>query len=63
MSNRELAIDIINTLSDEQIQAFLTLFASENTLARNEADNIAQDKSRKHYDSFSEIEKVIFADE
>lgn len=63
MSNRELAIDIVKTLSDEQIKAFLTLFASENIQAMIESDSIAHDETRRHYDSFDEIEKVIFADE
>lgn len=33
MSNREIAMNIVNTLTDEQIEAFITLFASENAQA------------------------------
>lgn len=63
MSNREIALDIINTLSEEQLQAFITLFASDNVKARMETEKIANEKSRKHYDSFEDVTKVIFANE
>lgn len=63
MSNRELAINIVNTLSEEKLQAFLTLFADENTLARMETETIANDNSRKHYSSFDEIAEEVLKDE
>ena len=63
MSNREIALSIIKTLSDEQIEAFITLFASENAQAIVEAEKIANDPNRKHYNSFNEIKKEIFANE
>ena len=63
MSNREIAINIVNTLTDEQIDAFITLFASEDARAIIEAEQIANDPNRKHYNSFCEISKEIFANE
>lgn len=30
MSTREIAMEIVNALSEEQLQAFVTLFGSEN---------------------------------
>lgn len=63
MSNREIASSILDNLTDEQITAFITLFADENVQAMIEADRIANDPNRKHFGSFSEIEKEIFKDE
>jgi len=63
MSNKELALSIVNGLSDEQIEAFITLFASENAKAVIEANKIANDPNRKHYSSFDEITEEIFANE
>ena len=63
MSNREIAGSILDSLSDEQINAFITLFADENVQAMIEADRIANDPDRRHFDSFSEMEKEIFRDE
>ena len=34
MSTREIAMDIVNALSEEQLQAFVTLFGSENLQAK-----------------------------
>ena len=63
MSTREMAIDIVNALSEEQLQAFVTLFGSENIQAIMEANKIADDDSRPRYNSFEDVEKVIFADD
>ena len=63
MSTRELAIGVINELSEDKIQAFLTLFADENMLARLETELMANDPSRKRYDSFEEILAEIDDDE
>lgn len=63
MSNKEIAIDIINTLTEDQLTAFITLFAPENIQAKIETEQIANDKSRKHYSSFSEIAKEILSNE
>lgn len=63
MSTREIALDIVNALSEEQLQAFITLFGSENLKAILESNKIANDDSRQRYNSFAEIEKVIFDNE
>lgn len=63
MSSREIAASILDTLSDTQINAFITLFAPESMQAIIEADKIANDPNRRHYDKFSDIEKEIFDDE
>lgn len=63
MSTREIAMDIVNALSEEQLQAFITLFGSENLKAILESNKIANDDSRQRYNSFAEIEKVIFDNE
>ena len=63
MSSREIAVSILNALSDTQINAFITLFAPESVQAMIEADQIANDPNRRHYNNFSDIEKEIFDDE
>lgn len=63
MSSKEIAFSILDSLSDEQIKAFIPLFASDNVKARYEAKQIAADGDRRHYSSFSEIEKEIFSDD
>ncbi len=59
MSIKEYAIDVINSLPDEKIVAFLTLVADENTLARMESEIIKNDPSRKLYNSFEEVLETI----
>ena len=55
MSTREYAMSILNTLSDEKIAAFITLFSDDNTRARIEAEEIASSSEPKLYDSFREF--------
>ena len=57
MSTKEYAIDILNSLSEEKLKAFITLFADENTLARIESDMLANDPNAKRYSSFKEFMK------
>jgi len=59
MSTRDYAIDVINTLSEEKLKAFLVLFADENTLAKMESEIIVNDPNRKRYNSFKEIVEEI----
>lgn len=63
MSNKEIAINILNGMSNEQINAFIALFASDNIKAMIETEQIATDPNRKHYNSFDEIAKEILKDE
>ncbi len=55
MSKRELAISVIKSLSQEKLEAFLTLFADENMIARLEGDMLANDPDAKRYNSFQEF--------
>lgn len=55
MSTKELAIKLVASLSEEKLQAFLTLFADENMLARLESDMLADSPNAKRYSSFQEF--------
>lgn len=55
MTTKDYAINVINSLSEDKLKAFLILFADENTLARFESEKIAADPDKKHYNSFKEI--------
>lgn len=58
MSTKEYAIDIINTLSDAQLEAlinFLTAFADRNTLARIESKALSENPNPKSYNNFKEF--------
>lgn len=63
MSTKEIAIDIVNSLSEERLKAFITLFGDENIQAIIESNQIAADTTRTRYSSFDEVEKVILEDE
>lgn len=63
MSNREVAATIFNEFTDEQINAFIMLFADENTRARLETEAILADPNSKRFGSFEEVMEDIFADE
>lgn len=63
MSSKEIAFGILDSLSDEQIKAFITLFASDSVKARIETEQIANDPARRRFSSFSEIEKEVFSDD
>ena len=54
MSTIEIADTILHSLSDEKLQAFITLFADENTIARMETEAILNDPNPKLYHSFRE---------
>lgn len=52
MTARELAHSVIDNLSDEKVNAFLTLFADEDALSAARTEAAAKEK---RYGSFSEI--------
>jgi hypothetical protein len=57
MNTREYAIDIINGMSEKQLEAFIdfmTEFLDRNTLARIESTAIARNPNPKCYSSFQE---------
>lgn len=60
MSNREIATTIFNDFTDEQINAFILLFADENTKARLETEAILADPNSKRFHSFDEVMEDIF---
>lgn len=64
MSVRDLAICVLNQMSEKQIRAFLTLFADENILVRAECGLMLEhpDKCRQ-YDSVEELMKEFYEDD
>ena len=63
MSNREVAATIFNGFTDEQIDAFIMLFADDNTKARVETEAILADPDSERFGSFEEVMEDIFTDE
>ena len=55
MSTREIAYSILDTLSDEKLQAFITLFADENQIARMETELMANDPNAPRFNSVKEL--------
>lgn len=55
MSTKEVAHSVIESLSEEKLRAFITLFADENTLARMESHALISDSSARRYKSFNEF--------
>ena len=63
MSNREVATTIFNGFTDAQINAFLLLFADDNTKARLETEAILANPDSKRYSNFDEVVEAIFSDD
>ena len=59
MSTKDYAINVLNTLSEEKLRAFITLFADENMLARMESDMLAEDPEARRYSSFKEFREEM----
>jgi len=55
MNTREMAYSILDTLSDEKLQAFITLFADENQIARMETELMANDPNAPRFNSVEEL--------
>ena len=58
MSTREYAIDLINSLSDEQVDAFINfinVLADRSVIAKMESRAAALDPNPKTYSSFKEF--------
>lgn len=58
MSTRELAIDLIKSLSDEQLKAFInlvTVWGDRSVLAKIESNALRSDPNPKTYGSFREF--------
>lgn len=56
MSLREYAAEIIKTMPEEKLKAFLLLFADENVLARAESEVMANDPDSLR---FSDVEDLF----
>lgn len=55
MSNRDIALGVVREMSDEQINAFLSLFVNKDLIARLEAENIANDPDSPTFDTVDEL--------
>ena len=58
MSARERVINVIDTMTDEQLEAFLNFFkafADRSVIARIESAELAADQNPKLYNSFEEF--------
>ena len=62
MSSREVATMIFNGFTDEQINAFIMLFADENTKARLETETILSNPDSKRFSNFDDVMEDIFSD-
>ncbi len=62
MSNRDIALYVVRKMSDEQINAFLSLFADKNLLARIEAENIAIDIESPPFDNVDDLVDELLSD-
>lgn len=59
MSTREYAAELVNALSEEQVEIlvnFIKSFADRATIARIESVQLANDPAPKTYSSFGEFE-------
>lgn len=55
MSIREYAAEIIKSMPEEKLKAFLVLFADENALARAECDLMANDPNAIRFDNIEDL--------
>lgn len=55
MSTKDVAHSVIESLSEEKLRAFITLFADENVLARMESHTLISDPNARRYQSFDEF--------
>ena len=61
MSSRDIALGIVRKMSDEQINAFLCLFADEDLLASIEAENIANDLESPTFDNVDDLVEELLS--
>lgn len=63
MSNLELAMNIISSLSEDKLVAFIRLFADENVIARMESEALANNPTATRYatvdEAFEELDKDV----
>ncbi len=61
MSVKEYAMNVINSMSDEKLMAFITLFADENEAARLESEMMAQDSDAQRFTDVDELFKEMLS--
>ncbi|MBQ8921789.1 MAG: hypothetical protein IJ060_06465 [Oscillospiraceae bacterium] len=59
MSTKDIAYGILDSLSEEKLEAFITLFADESTIAKFESEAIAKSPNPKLFDSFEDFMKEM----
>ena len=59
MSTREMAYHVVDSLSEEKLKAFITLFADENEIARMETELMANDPDAPRFNSVEELFKEL----
>ena len=62
MSSRDIALGVVRKMSDEQINAFLSLFVDENLLAKIEAENIANDSESPSFDNVDDLVEELLSE-
>ncbi|MGN0449264.1 MAG: hypothetical protein ACI4G0_02735 [Ruminococcus sp.] len=62
MSNRDLAIQLINQMPDYKLGYAIAYLQGLCVDEVTETEKIANDPNRKHYNSFNDIKKEIFAE-
>lgn len=63
MNTKELAVKILDTLSEEKLREFIGLFADEGTVARMETEDIlAHPENYKTYNSVAEMFSETLSD-
>ena len=55
MSIRDYAAEIIKTMPEEKLEAFLVLFADENTLARAESEMMMKDPNAPRFNNVDDL--------
>lgn len=55
MSTKEMAINLLNSMNEDQLLDFFRIFVDDNTLALAESEYIGKHPERKHYANFREI--------
>lgn len=61
MSTREIAINLINNMPEEKIEAFLALMLDENTLARLEADAALDDPNALRFSNVDDLVEELLS--
>lgn len=61
MSVKDYAINVVNSMPEDKLLAFITLFADENTAARAESEMLAANPDSQRFDSVEELFKELLS--